>query len=120
MVCHAARALPILVELGAHRLQNMLASVQFRLFLVFPNCISNFLAIYLQGCHELSHFVARDAIRLLGCWLVLELRLGNLRKQGDLIGAAGGKVAILKEPLVEPQGVNPQPCLLFQQFLLRL
>ena len=52
---------------------------------------------------ESSHLVSWNFLRLACSWLNLELHLGDLRQQRDLIRATRGKIAILEKTIMEAQ-----------------
>jgi len=93
------RCQPVFVQVGYHRKQDVLASVELRLLFVAAHCEAHIVLTEAYSGLESGHFISRELF-----WNVsglhLELHLGNLSQQRYLIGATGCKVAILKQVFV--------------------
>lgn len=97
--------------MGHHGLQDVLAGVQLRFLLVWAHSVANLFFTEANRCLESRLHVVIELILVWG-GLYLELSLGNLGQQRDLVGAAGGKISVLKQVLVVAQLLH---CLLRQQ-----
>ena len=100
------RLQPLFVEIGHHRVQYVLASVQLGLFFVPAHGEAHRILPKRYGRLEPRHFVAGQLFGLARLRLDLELRLRDLGEQGYFVGATRREIPILQQVLVVAQIVH--------------